>query len=56
MKHRNFKEYLQETVIGKSIYHCHGKDKGKKIATLSSHKKALAMHAAIEINKHKKDK
>jgi hypothetical protein len=55
MKHKNFKEYLKETVIGKTVYHCHGAKKGKPIATLASHEKALSMHRAIEANKHKND-
>jgi len=34
-------------VKGKSIYHCHGKDKGKKMRSYGSHDKALAAHRAI---------
>jgi hypothetical protein len=29
---------------GRSVYHCHGKSKGKKIRTYSSVKKAKAAH------------
>lgn len=38
-------------VKGKQVLHCHGKDAGKPIATLGSHKKAVAMHRAIQANK-----
>lgn len=34
-------------IRGKTLYHCHGKEKGKKIATYSSHAKALSVHRAI---------
>lgn len=44
------------SVKGKSVVHCHGKDKGKKIATLGSHEEALAMHRAIQANKKRKKK
>ena len=40
-------------VKGKTVYHCHGKDAGKPIAKLGSHKKAVAMHRAIMANKNK---
>jgi len=44
------------TVKGKSIYHCSGKDKGKKYRTYSSHAKAMEVHRAIQANKHSKKK
>ena len=31
--------------------HCHGKDKGKTIATFETKKEALAQHRAIQISK-----
>lgn len=34
-------------IRGKTLVHCRGKDKGKKIATYSSRKKALSVHKAI---------
>lgn len=37
-------------VKGKSIYHCHGKDKGKKMQSYGSHDKAMAAHRAIMAN------
>lgn len=36
------------------VTHCHGKDKGKVIASHSTKAKAMAQHRAIEANKHKK--
>jgi len=36
---------------GKSVYHCHGKSKGKKIRTYSSVKKAKAAHKAMSKKK-----
>lgn len=36
---------------GRTLYHCHGKDKGKKLATYSSVGKAKAAHRAIMMNK-----
>lgn len=36
---------------GKSVYHCHGKDKGKKIRTYSSVAKAKAAHRAMSRKK-----
>ena len=36
---------------GKSVYHCHGKDKGKKIRTYGSVKKAKAAHRAMSRKK-----
>lgn len=41
-------------VRGKTVYHCHGADAGKPIATLESHAKALAMHRAIMASKARK--
>jgi len=32
---------------GKSVFHCHGKSKGKKIRTYSSVKKAKAAHRSM---------
>jgi hypothetical protein len=40
-------------VKGKAIYHCSGSDKGKKMATYSSHKKAVQVHRAIMAEKGK---
>lgn len=40
------------TVKGKSIYHCSGSDKGKKMATYSSNAKAKEVHKAIMWRKH----
>ena len=37
-----------------AVVHCHGKDKGKTIASHKTHKEALAQHQAIEISKHKR--
>jgi hypothetical protein len=39
---------------GKTIYHCHGKDKGKVLHTYSTVEKAKAAHAAMGTNKKKK--
>ena len=39
------------TVKGKSIYHCHGKDKGKKVATYKSEATAKRVHKAIMAKK-----
>lgn len=36
---------------GKTIYHCHGKKKGKKLRTYSSVAKAKRAHRAIMANK-----
>lgn len=36
---------------GKTIKHCHGKDKGKVLRTYSSAAKAKKAHAAIMANK-----
>jgi hypothetical protein len=33
---------------GRSIYHCHGKDKGKKYRTYSSEKRAKRAHRAMK--------
>ena len=41
-------------VKGKSIYHCKGKDKGKKYKEYESKKKALKVHRAILANRRKK--
>ena len=40
--------------IGKSIYHCHGKRKGKLIHTYKTVAKAKAAHKAMAINRKKK--
>jgi len=42
------------SVRGKSVVHCHGKNKGKVIKTHSTKAKALAHHGAIKANKRKK--
>jgi len=40
---------------GYNVAHCHGAKKGTPInKTPMSHEKAVKMHAAIEISKHKK--
>lgn len=36
---------------GKTIYHCHGSNKGKKLRTYSSVKKAKKAHRAIMAKK-----
>ena len=36
---------------GKTLYHCHGRDKGKKIGTYESVTKAKKVHRAIQANK-----
>jgi len=35
------------TVKGRTIYHCHGKDKGKKLATYKNAKTAKKVHRMI---------
>jgi len=42
------------TVKGKTVYHCHGKKKGKVIKRHPTRAKALAHHRAIMANKKKK--
>jgi hypothetical protein len=39
---------------GRTIYHCHGKSKGKALRTYSSVAKAKRAHKAIMANKKKK--
>jgi len=39
-------------IRGRTLYHCHGSDKGKKIATYESHAKALEVHRAIMAREH----
>ena len=39
---------------GRTIYHCHGKNKGKKLKTYSSVTKAKKVHRAIMANKKRK--
>lgn len=39
---------------GRTIYHCHGKKRGKKLRTYSSVAKAKAAHRAIQAKKRKK--
>ncbi len=36
---------------GRTVYHCHGKNKGKKIKKYSSTKKAKAAHRAMSRKK-----
>ncbi len=38
---------------GKTIYHCHGKDKGKPLHTYETVEKAKSAHKAIMANKKK---
>lgn len=38
---------------GRTVLHCHGKDKGKPIHTYSSTTKAKAAHRAMQANKKK---
>lgn len=42
------------TVKGRTLYHCHGKDKGKKIRTYKSHAKAVSVHRAIMAKRKRK--
>ncbi len=37
-----------------AVVHCHGKNKGKTIATFPTKKAAMKMHRAIQANKHHK--
>lgn len=37
-----------------STVHCHGRNKGKTIATFKTKKAAMAQHRAIQANKRKK--
>lgn len=39
-------------IRGKSIYHCHGKEKGKIYRTYETHAKAVAAHKAIMVNEN----
>lgn len=41
---------------GKTIYHCHGKRRGKKYRTYASRTKALRAHRAIMASKSRKRK
>lgn len=41
------------TVKGRTVVHCHGKDKGKPIKTHATAAKAHAQHRAIQANKKK---
>ena len=41
---------------GKTIYHCHGRKKGKKFRTYASVAKAKRAHQAIAITRNKKKK
>ncbi len=41
-------------VRGKSIVHCHGKNKGKVIHTYSSHAAAVRAHKAMMAKRRKK--
>ena len=41
------------SVKGKTIYHCHGKDKGKKLATYKTSKVAKKIHSMIMASKKK---
>lgn len=38
-------------IRGKTLYHCHGKEKGKKLWTYESHAAALRAHRAIMAKK-----
>lgn len=42
------------TVKGKTVRHCHGKEKGKIISKHKSHAAAVKKHKAIMANKKKK--
>lgn len=42
------------TVKGRTIYHCHGKNKGKKLHTYKSKSAALRAHRAIMASKKKR--
>lgn len=37
---------------GRTIYHCHGSDRGKKYRTYGSRSKAKAAHRAMFIKRH----
>lgn len=39
---------------GFAVVHCHGKDKGKRIGTHKTRKKALAQHRAIMASKSRR--
>jgi len=39
---------------GKTIYHCHGKNKGKVLHTYKTVKKAKAAHRAIMANRKRR--
>jgi hypothetical protein len=39
-----------------AVVHCHGRKKGKTIATHSSKKKAMAQHRAIQASKRRRRK
>ena len=41
------------SVRGKSVVHCHGKNKGKVIHTYKSHAAAVRAHRAIMANQKK---
>ena len=41
-------------IRGKTLYHCHGKNRGKKIMTYKSKAKAQAAHKAIMAKRKKK--
>lgn len=41
------------TVRGKSILHCHGKSKGKKLRTYKSHGAAVRAHRAMQAKRHR---
>jgi len=41
------------SVKGRTLYHCHGKSKGKKIRTYKSHAAAVRAHRAIMAKKNK---
>lgn len=42
------------TVRGKTIYHCHGKAKGRKFRTYKSAAQAKRVHRAIQAKKRSK--
>ena len=44
------------TVKGRTVYHCHGKDKGKVIKRHKTRAKALRHHRAIQANKRRRGK
>ena len=47
---------VRKTKGGYSVKHCHGKAKGKTIATHKTKAKAMAQHGAIQASKRRRGK